>query len=187
VRQVKGFTIIEMMLVVAIISIFAGMAIPSISNFRDKQRAISPAEAIYSLVAYARSEAIARSAMVYVDVKVTALDTPTTTWAIGVSTNSGGCDPDVTDLSLANACALDVGGQKVLKRITSSDYPGVSLETNEDQIDFDPVRGTVGNAGTITLSFKNRDLFVKVSPIGRVKVCTDPANNTVGGYSSCTG
>lgn len=183
-QQVKGFTAIELLLVVAIVSIFAGLAIPSISSFRDKQRAISPAEAIYSQVAYARSEAIARSLMVYVNVKVAALNTPTTTWSIGVSDNIA-CDPDITDRALANACVLSVGGQNVLKRIASTDYPGVSLTSSQNQIDFDPTRGTVGNAGTLTINYKSFDLFVVVSPIGRVRVCTNAANNRVGGYTTC--
>lgn len=170
------------MIVVVIIGILAAVVMPSMANFMDKQRVVDAAEAIYGQVAYARSEAIARSRMVYVRVVVT--DPPSSTWAIGVSTTQN-CNPALTDPSATGACVLSVSGQNVLKRIVSTDYQDVVLATNTTQINFDPVRGTAGNPGTMTISYKNRDLFVKVSTIGRTRVCTDPTNNRVGGYSEC--
>lgn len=188
-RQVTGFTLIEMLLVVVIISIASAVAIPNIGSFMDKQKVVDVAEIVFEQVIYARSEAIARSQDVYVNVYVGPLDADNNpTWAIGVSTDKD-CDPTIGGSATANACVLTVDGQKVLKRIVSTDHLGVAVTSPnvKNQIRFDPVRGTVpvGNNGTFLVSYKNRELQIIVGVIGRVKICTDPDNNPVGGYSSC--
>lgn len=180
--KAKGFTLIEVMIVIGIVGIMAAVAIPNVSSFMDKQKITNAAESIYSQVVYARSEAIARSRNVVVNVTVD-VDDPTV-WAIGVSTIVN-CDP-THDLGGANPCVLSVDGTDVLKRITSTDYTGIELASTTNQFLFDPRRGTApgSNNDTISISFKNRELNVIVGVIGRARLCT-PAPASVGGYSTC--
>lgn len=102
-KKENGFTLMELMIVVVIIGIMASIVMPSISSFRDKQRIIDAAEAVYSQLVYARSEAISRSDNVFVNFSTNG----TTTWAMGMRTTTG-CNPNQTDSTQADACYLVV-------------------------------------------------------------------------------
>ncbi|MEN8168656.1 MAG: GspH/FimT family pseudopilin [Pseudomonadota bacterium] len=174
-RQEKGFTLIELMITVAILSVVLGIAVPSMSSFMDKRRVIDAAEAVHSMLVYARSEAIARSTNVAARIDANAM---------GVSTNTA-CNPShiLTD---ASPCVLSVDGVNVLKRVVTSDYPGVTFATTTNQITFDPTRGTVpvGQNGTIRVSYEDYEIRVIIGVIGRVRLCS-PSTAPVGGYKTC--
>jgi len=183
VHKVNGFTIMELMIAVSIIGIIAMIAVPNMRAYMDKHRVISAAEAIYQQLIYARSEAISRSQNVVVRGAVGA---DTSNWAVGVSTNTS-CNPTLTDASTASACVLDVGGTNVLKRIASTEYPGVTLNDAPGlfTVTFDPTRGTiaVGENGTAYVRYGNYELRVIVSVIGRARICA--GGSGVRGYSPC--
>ena len=65
-RKNRGFTLIEMLIVISILAILALVAGPAMSDYMDKQRVISVAEALYSELQLARTEAVSRSSKVYV-------------------------------------------------------------------------------------------------------------------------
>lgn len=68
----RGFTLIELMVTVAIAAILAAIATPYLGDFIGKSRARSVASELESSLQYARAEAIARSA----DVRVCAASQP---------------------------------------------------------------------------------------------------------------
>ncbi len=182
-RQNRGFTIIELLLTVAILSIVLAVAVPSMSAYMEKRRIINAAEAVYSEMQYTRSEAIARSQTVYTSFNSNATDT----WSIGVSTTTG-CDPTETVLTEADACVLViddgdgnihgtdpdgdgtavVDNDDLVMRVTSStDFPGVIMGDTSDPMDqvtfgaatqaaFDPTRGVVAAGGTVALRLNKR-------------------------------
>ena len=59
-RQVQGFTIIEVMVVVAILGVLAALAAPSFGPLIERWRVRDAAESLQSTLFYARSEAIKR-------------------------------------------------------------------------------------------------------------------------------
>jgi type IV fimbrial biogenesis protein FimT len=73
---VKGFTIVELMIVVTIVGILAVFALPSMSDFVRDQRVKTATSDVYASFIYARSEAIKRSA----DVQIVPNDAD---WAAG--------------------------------------------------------------------------------------------------------
>lgn len=62
----KGFTLVELMIAIAILGIIASMAMPAMSKFIIQQRVSSQANEMMLSLAFARSEAIKRNASVAV-------------------------------------------------------------------------------------------------------------------------
>jgi type IV fimbrial biogenesis protein FimT len=91
-RSSLGFTLIEMMIVVAVVAILASLAAPSLSTFVASQRVKTASFDLYSSMMFARSEAIKRRSNVYVRAKDGAL------WTSGWDVS--------TDLTGSNASTL---------------------------------------------------------------------------------
>lgn len=75
-RAAAGFTLIEALMVLAIVVVLASIATPSMRSFMDSQMVKTPASDLYSSLVLARSEAIKRNAAI--EVVPTAAD-----WAQG--------------------------------------------------------------------------------------------------------
>jgi len=204
--QQHGFTLVELMVTLAVLAILAALAAPSYNSFMEKQRLISVAEDLYGNLQQARSESIARFTPVFVN-----FDTSGATWAYGLSQNTTGCDPTVTTLPATGdnpgnyPCFLVIddgdatlddgkgviedGDDLVLYRFSSSDYNGIDMSlSNEDgdgadveKVQFNPQRGTTDNNATITLTSDNYTLEVEVNLLGRVRICSP--NGNVGSYN----
>lgn len=68
----RGFTLIELMITVAMLAILLSLAAPSFSNLLKTQQVRTVATDFYSDLVFARSEAIKRNAMVMITPKDTA-------------------------------------------------------------------------------------------------------------------
>jgi prepilin-type N-terminal cleavage/methylation domain-containing protein len=212
VARQKGFTLLEMVVALAVLGVLVSFAAPAMSNYIKKRKIINATEAVYSQLQYARSEAIARSEDVYASFSAN----KSTTWAMGVSTTSG-CDPTETDRTAANACTLVVDdgdgnvhgtdpdgdgtaitdtGDLVLKVTSSSDFDGIALggsgsgsnvsfSGGTTQTRFNPVRGTA-TAGTVYLTLDDEyEMRVVVATIGRIRICSPSGSTNVPGYATC--
>lgn len=63
-RKSKGFTILELLIVMAIAAILLGVAVPSYTYFNENSRLKNTALILYSTIIFARSEAIKRNSPV---------------------------------------------------------------------------------------------------------------------------
>lgn len=57
-RRVKGFTLIELMITIAILGVIVGLAAPAMGDFLVRQRVSSQASELMLALAFARSEAV---------------------------------------------------------------------------------------------------------------------------------
>ncbi len=65
----SGFTLVELMVIVAILGIFAGIAVPSFTDLVRRNRLQSASEEFYGLLQYARTEAVSRGRSITVTQK----------------------------------------------------------------------------------------------------------------------
>jgi type IV fimbrial biogenesis protein FimT len=193
----RGVSLLEMLIAMAILGIIISVAIPSMSEFGANQRLIGAAEQVFGHIQQARSESVARNAAVYVNFSATG----STTWTYGVALATG-CTLTVTDPATAGACYLVVNdgdttydgiagatdtGDRVLMRFPSTDYEdikmGIASFSSGTQIVFNPIRGT-SSSGQINLeSSTGKQLRVTVNLLGRAAICSPAAS--VSNYAAC--
>ena len=85
-RKPRGFTLIELMVVVALAAIMASLAAPSFKSFVSGQRIKTAASDFVMAAIFARSEAIKRNA----DVTITSVTSGATGWKDGWTVAVGG-------------------------------------------------------------------------------------------------
>lgn len=193
VRHQSGFTVIELMITLAIAALILTLAAPNMGRFIEKRRLIAAAEAVAGQLQYARSEAISRSKPVYLRISAN----NTTTWDVGMSLFTN-CSPLVSVARTdANACVLPVDDgdgnvdpgdgsvdtdDLVLKTLHSTDFSNVVMSTTNSEITFDPARGTAESA-VITLKYGTKyEIRVGSSVIGRVRLSSPSGSTHVEGY-----
>ena len=155
--RARGFTLIEVLMVVAILAVLASITAPAMRDFIDAQVIKNPASDLYSSLVLARSEAIKRNAAV--DIEPAAAD-----WAQGwqVRPQVGGGPEPMRDqqayqgvtiaaslvgkityggngrlaTSAANFRVMAPGNTRIKMRCVSIDAsgrPNVRVDTNTDQ------------------------------------------------------
>jgi type IV fimbrial biogenesis protein FimT len=163
----RGFTLIELMVVVAVVAVLAALAVPGFSDLTERNRLRSASSAIYSEIQLARSESLKTKVPHYV------IFDPGNegAWCVGIIRE----DEDTTcDCSVAGDCT---------KAVVAEDYPGVAMPTvsfdfggtSTTATVFEGRRGTTfhnGNisGGTVNVQTPNYGKQIVVSSTGRVRV-----------------
>lgn len=128
----EGFTLLELMVTVAVVAIIVTVGIPSFQAMIDRNRLRAVTEAFFVDLNYARSESIKQNRTVAVYFSSTS-----TSWCYGIDDNI------VTACDCATAPAnCTVNGLR--KVVSNTDYPGVILnliEFTNNVVGFDPRRG----------------------------------------------
>lgn len=199
-RAARGFTLLEIMITLAIMGIVLAIGIPSMSTFIDAKRLVGATEQVYEHIQQARLESIARSVPFYANFNADG----SATWQYGISATNN-CDLTQTANTGASACVMVVDdgdgsvhgiggvndtGDLMLTRFTSTDYTGITMAIDfggATQIGFDNLRGTVqgGAGGDVTLtSAEGKQLKVKVGALGQLRICSP--DGSVPGYSTAS-
>ena len=163
----KGFSLLEIMLILGIVSIIAGYSFISFSEIIEKQKLKSAGEIIFSDLRLAQSEAIKRNDTVYVS-----FTKDENNWCYGINIGSN-CD--CTNL---NECKIDD-----IRKVSSNEkFKGISLQKakfagDKEYTAFDPKNGFAQadgiKNGTIWLQSKNgTQLAIVVNRLGRVRFCS---------------
>ncbi len=121
-QQIRGFTLIELMIAIALLGIIAALAAPSMANFAIRQRVSSQANELMLSLAFARSEAIKRNAQIRL--------LPVTNSAEGWK--DGWCVGPTSMTNCAHADRLKVFEAKSNVSVSSDDFVGTPLTFNRD-------------------------------------------------------
>lgn len=188
--QHKGFTLIELMVTIAIAAILLTIGVPSLTSFFDRQKLIAAAEETYSNMQLAKIEALSRSADIYINV-----DGGVNTWSYGFST-SPNCDSNEEIKSDPDACFVLIGTERDLMRWDNDEHDGIRLTTyldgtaTEGTTKFDSTRGMheIKLSQTTTereflFEYEGMKLSVIISKLGRILICSP--DGSVGGYQTC--
>lgn len=186
---IQGFTLVELVVTLAVLAILLALAVPSFQVFFEKARLRSAADEIVDLVSRGRAEAVKRN----LDVTVAAKGSGAA-WCFGVNqaTQPAATQPlpasTPCDCSIAPAnCLVDSQRMTVL----SQDHDDIELTATPANFVLDGRLGT--QAGplaptTINLTTASGRFGVRldVAPLGQTQVCVPVGLPTVSGYPACS-
>ena len=178
-KRQHGVTLIELIVTLVVLGVLVSIAAPSFRSIRDVNRVKAAAEAVYAHLQFARSEAIKQNRDLWV--QVTPGDgSSSADWCLGIS-NSDGCD-----CTTADSCEFGPAGQEIERTLSSDDFEGISLSSNQPDIHFEPRRGMDLTDGTIEVTGAG-ELTVRAvhSLRGRIRLCTCGGVKKVRGYPQC--
>ena len=181
----KGFTVIELMIVVAVVAIITSIALPSYRTIIEKRQVTSGAEKLGAFLSAVQMESVKRSENITVSYDRTDAET----WCIGIVSGTADCDCTDTDPATAD-CKID----NQVRIINDSDmmYAGIMDRMDGDgSFTYDPARGLMLNhADAMELELVSDNnayaLNVQVTATGRVKTCSNDTAHKVPGYDVCS-
>ena len=160
-RAYKGFTLIELMVVIAVVAVLLTIAAPSYQKLIERNRLKEASQTFKSDLQFARMEAIKRSRNVFFE--RTAGNDGAWCYGIGTRPELVACDCGQTDELADDYCEI--------KRVSGANYSVVSLAAG-GTTEFDFRRGTSSDIGSV-LTTRHYAAQVRVNDAGRVVVC-DP-------------
>ena len=187
-----GFTLIELMVAIAVLAILATLAAPSFYDFFDRYRLRSAAEAVVSVISNARAGAVKLDR----EVKVT-FGGSGKNWCVGAVSAAAPTGGNRAGVAAACDCtnnspACEVDGEPLI--LSQGAYKDVAMSGSPSELKFDGQLGLATGSGsalgtssaTFTSPSGKYDLQVDVSPLGQATVCVPSSSGApVVGFKSC--
>jgi type IV fimbrial biogenesis protein FimT len=175
----RGFTIVEVMMSLVLISIGTTLAIPSYVDMVEKRRLTNSAEQLASFINSAQSISTRTNQVVTVSYE----RAHHYEWCIGASLSVADCD--CNDATSVTYCEIDAQPFVLDESLSNGSELVHSIQGGS--YSFDPVRGLSSGSLTMELHSDSRDfrLNLMVNNTGRVILCSENANDAVPGYDVC--
>ena len=185
-RSLRGFTLIELMVTIAVLAVLMTLAAPSFSDFFQRYRLRGAADEVASLLVTARTEAMTRNR----DVAVVFGGTDAA-WCVGaVAAAEPATLGDAVSAVPSCNCTGDctIGGKVTEAR--GSNYSGVARVATPAAFVFDRLTGAVKPltaAGMTSFKSPNQKytLAIDVSPLGRGQLCVPSGEPAMTGFPVC--
>lgn len=185
-RNARGFSLVELMVTVAILAVLAAAALPAFNDYFVKSRLRGAADDIVSLVATARGEAVKRGRDVTVAMGGTAVS-----WCMGANEAATPAPASpyqssvACDCTSASACMVD-GRRRV---VNSTDYSGVTASAVTASVTIDGKLGSETTLATTSFNLNSAgntyQVQVQITPLGQARVCVPSGQRAIAGYPSC--
>lgn len=166
----KGFTLIELMVVIGVIAILTAVAMPSYRDLMDNYRVRQAGEDVISLISNARTGAVKLHRQVNVSFTTGA------SWCAGANAAvepTGGAlagTAAACDCASPSTCVLGTLGTE-RAAIPSGKHPGVTMATATNGLVFNGVSGVTtgltGSTVTLTSPLNKFTATVTVTPLGQ--------------------
>lgn len=165
-RQRKGLTLIELLVMLTIVVVLTLLSIPTFNSLIQHYRITTAAEELYASLQYARTEAVKRNTNVYVSL------TTGDSWCYGINTGS------TCSCSTAGSCNLGSVSAPAAQLLSLS---ASGLSSNAFY--FDTIHGGASNSVTITFTLYGQSSLITTSigRLGNITVCS----TGISGYTGC--
>lgn len=170
-----GYTLIEMMVTIAIVAVLAALALPSFQSLVLSTRASSGANRMLALLSTARSEAVARNRRVVICRSDTGTECSTDSeagWEVGAMA--------YVDVNSDNSYDATIDGEPILAAVPCAQDVTIAGNSNvDDQMVYLP-SGLAGfNNGKLTVTAsEEHQRKVVISTTGRARVCNPAQDST---------
>ena len=173
-RDLRGFTFVELMVVVAVAAILLAISVPSFQSLINAKRVEGIAAELGTDIQFARSEAVSKNAVSRI------VFTSPTQYSIHTERpvpSTVNCTAVATTVP---AKSVDLGSNSPVT------FTGPSAGALPNCFAFEPVRGIVAAAASVEAvnSQGGAKVRISVGVTGRPQYCV-PSGSTVGGYAPC--
>jgi type IV fimbrial biogenesis protein FimT len=164
-RSQRGLSLIEAMMVLTVVSIAIGSALPSLATLRQRADLAGVAAQVETDVQFAKSQAVSSNRTVQLTLRESAEGTcyMVHTGPAANCTCSGG----------ANVPASCTGDAELLRAVSFVPQGPVQVRSASKSLTFDPFKGTVTPTATLRVEGKDgRAVHQVVNLLGRVRSCS---------------
>ncbi len=163
IRRQQGITLIESMIVLLVLSIVIGVAVPSPQSLRQRAALLGTAAELETDVQFARSHARAINRTVRLSLGE----------ADGATCYMVHTGPAADCRCGGGRPAVCTGGSELLRAVTLDAKGDVQVRSVSRSVAFDPLKGTVTPTATLRVEARDgRAIHQVVNLLGRVRSCS---------------
>ncbi|XZG71537.1 GspH/FimT family pseudopilin [Chitinibacteraceae bacterium HSL-7] len=171
----RGFSLIELLVTIAILGIALAIAVPSFTSWIQKERTRGIANEVASWVKFARTEATRRNTPVYLQA------TEGSTWSLVASSQSASCSA----LSSCDLKSFDATrNPKADSMDASDDLNGTVISPVDGLLTF--ANASTNAAELITVGSGAYQITISIARTGVTAFCVPTGYPAIGSYPTCS-